>query len=453
MNNYRHIIISTAVSKIAELYILDQCHDHAFHDLQFGFIEGRSTAMAVSLMEDVTEYCVQRGSPVFLCSLDAERAFDGLPHSVLLQKAIGVIPDVSWRMLSSWYSKQKVVIKFNNYMSSKLISVEVGTRQGGLTSPFLFNLFYQEMIEKLSSTPGGLRIHNVSYNVFCYADDVLLASTTVTGLQSLINCATKYVMENGLCFNPRKTSCLLKGTCPFATSPKWFIRDTELMIKEEMDYLGVKIGNSSGTYHSGNRIRACRRAFFSLQGAGFCQDGVRPETMAELWTKACAPVLIYGCHCVHLLKGCRSNLDKLQGKLLKVALGIQQGSRTSYLLDGMRVPRITDMIDDNTLSLMRCVFMNNSRARQFYSFQLSKMLHSSKSPGLTYRVADICLKRGVNLLRYIYNDVYSAECKRKCYTSRYTRPGMNGVVDSVRNLLQDFNHFNRNILNDIVKAF
>ena len=41
------------------------------------------------------------------------------------------------------------------------------------------------------------------------------------------------------------------------------------------------------------------------------------------------------------------------------------------------------------------------------------MLHGSKSPGLTYRVADICLKRGVNLLRYIYNDVYSAECKRK----------------------------------------
>ena len=58
------------------------------------------------------------------------------------------------------------------------------------------------------------------------------------------------------------------------------------------------------------------------------------------------------------------------------------------------MPRITDMIDDNTLSQMRCVFMNNSRARQFYSFQLSKMLRGSKSAGLTYRVADICLKRG-----------------------------------------------------------
>ena len=320
VNNYRPIIISTAVSKIAELYILDQCHDDAFHDMQFGFIEGRSTAMAVSLMEDVTEYCVLRGSPVFLCSLDVEGAFYGLLHSVLLQKAIRVIPDISWQMLSSWYSKQNYIS--SNYMSSKLISVEVGTRLGRLTSSFLFNLFYQEMIEQLSSTPEGLRIHNVSYNVFCYADDLLLASTTVTGLQSLINCATKYVMENGLCFDPRKTSCLLKGTCHFATSPKWFIRDTALMIKEEMDYLGVKIGNSSGMYHSKNRIcrRACRRAFFSLQGAGSCEDGVRPETMAELWTKACAPVLIYGCHCVHLLKCCRTNLDKLQGKLLKVAL-------------------------------------------------------------------------------------------------------------------------------------
>ena len=89
-------------------------------------------------------------------------------------------------------------------MSSKLISVEVGTRQGGLTSSFLFILFYQEMIEQLNPTPGGLRIHNVSYNVFCYADDVLLASTTVTRLQSLINCATKYVMENDCALIPEK---------------------------------------------------------------------------------------------------------------------------------------------------------------------------------------------------------------------------------------------------------
>ena len=87
------MIISTVFSKIAEKYIMEQCRGHAFSDMQYGFVEHRGTAMAASLLEDVSNHCSERGSPVFICSLDAEGAFDGLPHSVLLQKAIDVIPD------------------------------------------------------------------------------------------------------------------------------------------------------------------------------------------------------------------------------------------------------------------------------------------------------------------------------------------------------------------------
>ena len=54
-----------------------------FSDVQFGFIEGRGTNIAALLAEDVTNYCVSRGSPILLCSLDVERAFDGLPHVIL----------------------------------------------------------------------------------------------------------------------------------------------------------------------------------------------------------------------------------------------------------------------------------------------------------------------------------------------------------------------------------
>ena len=77
-------------------------------------MENRGTAMAATLLEDVSNYCVERGSPVFICSLDAEGAFDGLPHPVLLQKAIEVIPDTSWRLLYSWYDKQKIRIQLTD---------------------------------------------------------------------------------------------------------------------------------------------------------------------------------------------------------------------------------------------------------------------------------------------------------------------------------------------------
>ena len=53
-----------------------------FNDLQFWFISGRGTKMAVSLVNDVVSYCTERGYPVYTCSLAARGggAFDAIPH-------------------------------------------------------------------------------------------------------------------------------------------------------------------------------------------------------------------------------------------------------------------------------------------------------------------------------------------------------------------------------------
>ena len=44
--------------------------------------------MAVSLANDIFTYCIDKGSPVFTCSLDAQGAFDEIPHSILFKKSI-----------------------------------------------------------------------------------------------------------------------------------------------------------------------------------------------------------------------------------------------------------------------------------------------------------------------------------------------------------------------------
>ena len=137
--NYRPIIMSNVLSKLIEMYMLQEVNSHIFSDMQFGFIKGRGTNMPASLVEDVTNYCVNRGSSVFMCSLDIEGAFDGLPHAVLFRKTMDIFPDLSWRLLYYWCSKQCVFIKWNNEVSQK-IRIGVGTRQGGLTSPNLFNI-------------------------------------------------------------------------------------------------------------------------------------------------------------------------------------------------------------------------------------------------------------------------------------------------------------------------
>ena len=106
----------------------------------------------------------------------------------------------------NWYKKLTVQIKWCKLLSEK-ISVCIGTRQGGISSPLLFNIFHQELVDALSKCPGGISIHNDSFNVFCYADVLILTSLSVTGLQELIDTASYYIIAHGLNFNATKTIC------------------------------------------------------------------------------------------------------------------------------------------------------------------------------------------------------------------------------------------------------
>jgi hypothetical protein len=160
-------------------YLMDPC--------QFGFVPHRGTSTAISLVHDICEYCASRGSPIYLSSLDAEGAFDIIPHPILFLKAADALIIHCWRLIVNWYSKMTVRIKWNHQLGPP-IQVQRGTRQGGLSSPFLFNVFYQDMIAQLSSMDCGVQIAGNRFNTFCYADDVLLASTTPSGLQSLTDC-------------------------------------------------------------------------------------------------------------------------------------------------------------------------------------------------------------------------------------------------------------------------
>ena len=131
-----------------------------------------------------------------MCGLDAHAAFDGIPQSVLFYKCCDALPDVAWRLLYKWYLNIVVHVRWNGIGNP--IRVAKGMRQGGISSPFLFNCVYKDMIDQLSSLEGGVTIGGQRFNVYCYADDVLLASTTVTGLQNLINHANNYVTNHVL---------------------------------------------------------------------------------------------------------------------------------------------------------------------------------------------------------------------------------------------------------------
>ena len=49
-------------------------------DLQFRFKSGFSTTLCTSVMKAVIKHCLNHGSKVYACLIDASKAFDSVHH-------------------------------------------------------------------------------------------------------------------------------------------------------------------------------------------------------------------------------------------------------------------------------------------------------------------------------------------------------------------------------------
>lgn len=445
--SYRPITISSTFAKLLEMHILEQCSFHRFNDLQFGFIEGLGTDIAATLAHDVISYCNFQNSPVYVCSLDAEGAFDCIPHPILFRKCYGVVPDPLWRLLVHWYSRLSVRVKWNKSLSAQ-IRVLQGTRQGGLSSPFLFNLFYQNLIDDLNEMSCGITIDDMNYNVFCYADDILLASLSVTGLQKLIKRANDIITHQGLRFNPSKSVCAMYGKSPFMETPSLMLEGTELELCDEILYLGVTLSNDDQT-HADNRIKSSRRAYYALQGCGLHPQGLAPETVTHLWSAAVRPVLLYGSHCTYLKPSAVREMQKTQAQLLKVALGVRKHCHSSMLMDALKLEDVQTLINIARLRTLKSAIQSESRASNFFAFCLCQHLmgKACDPKGTIVQSSTICKDAGLSL-QHVLLDPYSS------LLPLHKKPVINdGVIDSIRQLLQFYSQSNCALLNVLLRSY
>lgn len=445
-SNYRPITVSSTTSKLLELYIMEKSNQD-YDPSQFGFVSHRGTTTAISLAHDVSSYCVSRGSPVYLCSLDAEGAFDAIPFPVLFVKAAEAMPDCCWRLMYNWYSSMEVYIKWNGSLGQR-IPVLKGTRQGGLSSPFLFNMFYKSLISSLNAASCGISIKGSNYNVFCYADDILIASTTVTGLQRLIDICVEYVSSHGLRFNPAKTNCLTFGRPTLASQPHWTIENERLANVDEILYLGAILRDDRGSSHTNRRVQSAQKSYYGLQGAGLCFRGVTPDVASHLYSVGVRTVLTYGCEALYLNKKCVKNLESTQGKLIKAFLGLRKTSHTTPLISALNIPSVATSIGLASLDLLRSCLRHSSSASSFHSSLLCSVRPFSAFNCLAQRCVDYAATHSFNLMDYVFNDSHRLFLKKKL---KHVEP--NGISDSIRILFNDFNDLTRNIVQLLVNPF
>jgi len=269
--------------------------DHfAIHELQFGFVPSGGCEKAVFVVRSVCEYFLEHGSSIYLASLDISKAYDSINHYSLFIKLMKIkLPRSVIELLIYWYSKLECVVKWCCAMSSKF-SIKSGVRQGGPWSPWLFNVFINDLICILESKGMGCWIRGLFAGCVLYADDVMLMSASICKMQYMLNICCEFGKENGLTFNAKKSVCMMFGKRLSNTPlPMMHIEGSEMQWCEECTYLGIKLcSNKSFKCCADERKRKFCAAVNSMISKSF---NMSEEVAIHVIKMQCLPILTYGC--------------------------------------------------------------------------------------------------------------------------------------------------------------
>jgi hypothetical protein len=243
-NNYRPIALTCIMSKILESAILKKYQNYFItSDHQFGFKPKHGTDQCIFVLKEIIDLYTSSNSPMYLCFMDASKAFDRVNHYSLFEKLLNKgVPAVIVRLICKWYTTQRFLVKWSNCIS-KSFSVVNGVRQGGILSPILFNIYIDSLSDKLSKTNAGCVLDSVCFNHLFYADDSVIMAPSPSALQQLLLVCEEYGLQYELLYNTKKTVCMafLPKCLKKRNIPKIHLCGVELNWVQEYKYLGFYI--------------------------------------------------------------------------------------------------------------------------------------------------------------------------------------------------------------------
>ena len=325
--SYRTITLSPVMLKLQEKVILW----HMQHDLniatdlnkrQYGFRKGCSTEAALHKVVNKIERRIARKGFVLGVFLDIEGAFDNVSFKAIAESIKATKVDTS---TANWIIKmvtnRYITIKHKN--TNKRIRIKRGCPQGGILSPFLWNLVIDDLLNYTAKDiPGYLQ---------AFADDLAsLAEGNDTDVIWERTCRTidtieKWCHTKGLTISTLKTKIVM-----FTWNRKWSLRpikvgDTPIELSPSAKFLGVTLDSKLNfnehidkiTKKATSSLMQCRRAVGPTWG-------LTPKTCKWMYKTVIRPILSY---CVSIwiratqYKTNATKFERVQALALRIMTG------------------------------------------------------------------------------------------------------------------------------------
>ena len=242
-NNYRGISLIPIITKILELIIIEKCPSLKSNNTsQFGFTANSSTLHAEAILLDTVQYYNSQKSPVYICSLDAEKAFDCCNWLSLFQKLSQKdIPNIVMAFLIKLYLNGSALIHYATH-NSETFYLSQGVRQGSVLSPYLYNVYTEDLLESIKQLKVGTFLPNDFHSaIIVYADDIILLSPCLSQLQMMLSHCESFGQENGIKFchskSKTKTQFIISGTSDIP-NPTLTLNNLTVLPQQDLTHLG-----------------------------------------------------------------------------------------------------------------------------------------------------------------------------------------------------------------------
>ena len=307
-SSHRGITVTALLGKLIEHVLLDiggsRLRNH-ISQLQFGFEQGKSPAMATLCLSEAAAHARDTKQQPYVTTLDAVKAFDVVNHNLLKQKLHhSGIRGQLWSMLDDLYLGCTESVKWRGALS-RSYQVNQGVRQGGIASTSLYKEYINILLVDMEKAGLGLRIGDIYLGIPTCADDVLLISSLAQEMQAMMDTTSTFSTENLYDLHPVKSSLIqLIGSAELSLleNKEWSLGERPIPVANSLEHLGLTWKAGQSVPDVKRKIDLANRTAYMLIGFGLHGNGgINPIVSNHIVNTQVLPRMLYGLEATVLL--------------------------------------------------------------------------------------------------------------------------------------------------------
>jgi hypothetical protein len=395
-DNYRGITLLSCLGKLFTSILNNRLTDfiesnNLLSENQAGFRSSHSTLDHIFVLKTLIDIFKSRKQKLYCAFIDYRKAFDSIWRQGLWLKLSkeGVNGKV-FKVIVNMYNQIKSCVFLNGEKSEYFFSFR-GVRQGENLSPLLFSLYLNDL-EDFMFKNGCLPLNTqfdgsmnqltdyIKLLVLLYADDTVIVSSSVDGLNRALKLLHLYCLNWKLDVNPSKTKVLVFNS-RIVKKDMFRYGDSYLDVIKSIKYLGIVLSSS------GNFYQAKKHSFDQAQKAMFCllrsarSLRLPVNVVLELFQTVVVPILLYGCE----IWGYENLalLEKLQLKFLKYLFRLKKNTMSNLIYGETGLYPLSVLVKNRIVRFWTNLLLDSSKSK-LSAIMYKVMFELNKQNGMNF---------------------------------------------------------------------